>query len=363
MALALALAVAILAGGCSTAGKGDKGDAAAARTTTTAARAGTSGPSSTLAVTTTSSTSSTTTTSLAPAIPTWQTRAPAPVARQEVGAAVVGGKVWVVGGLDASGALARVESYDPAADQWAAGPDLPLPLHHVAAAAYRGELVVVGGFTVGPDLYSTASDRVLVLRGGRWVDLPKLRRPRGAHASAVVADALVVVGGRDSARLITPTEVFDGTAWRDGAAIPSARDHLGAAAAGGGVYAVGGRRLDPNATSGAFERYDPARDSWERLADMPTARGGLGVESVGGVQIVAAGGEDASRVFAQVEAFDLRGNTWSTLPPMPTPRHGLAATAVGPVVYTLVGATRAGVAPSSGAEALTLPASAVSRPR
>ena len=297
------------------------------------------------------------TTSTVQAIPAtgWQRRADAPEPRQEISAAVVGDRVWVVGGITDDGPSRGVESYDPTTDSWRPGPDLPEPLHHAAAVVYRGELVVVGGFAGGgADLYDRPSDRVLALRDGTWVDLPRLRRPRGAAAVAVVGDTLLLVGGRDQSLLIRPTEAFDGTAWSDRAPIPVPRDHLAAATDGRYVYAVGGRYLGPSQTSDSVERYEPATDTWQTLAPLPTARGGHGLTFAGG-RLIAVGGEDASRVYPQVEAFDPAANTWASLPPLVTPRHGLGLVAVKGTVYALVGGTAAGVAPSAATESLDLP--------
>jgi non-specific serine/threonine protein kinase len=312
-----------------------------------AGQTSTTGPAPT---TTVPAAAATTTTTPVPAA--WHARAAAPTSRQEVASAVLDGRVWVIGGITTAGASAVVESYDPAADKWYPGPALPLALHHSAATVYRGEIVVAGGFVADPgDLYARASDRVLALRNGAWTDLPRLRRPRGAAAAAVVGNALVVAGGRDSAALIGPTEVFDGAAWRDGAALPTRRDHLSAVSDGRSVYTVGGRFLSPGAISAAFERYDPTTDVWERLPAMTTARAGQGAALVGG-RVVVAGGEDPSRVYGEVEAYDIAREAWSALPSLPTPRHGLALERVGSQLLALVGGTSSGVAPSTRAEAL-----------
>jgi hypothetical protein len=284
--------------------------------------------------------------------PAWRPRAPAPTARQEVASAVLDGRVWVIGGLTSAGASAVVESYDPAVDRWATGPSLPIALHHAAATVYRGEIVVLGGFGEAPSLYAEASDRAFALRNGGWVELPRLRRPRGAAAAATVGPSLVLAGGRDALALIGPTEVFDGTAWHDAAAPPTRRDHLAAVSDGHSVFALGGRFLQPGATTAAFERFDPAAGAWERLPALPAARGGLGAALVGG-RIVTAGGEDPTGAFAQVEAYDIATATWSALPPLPSPRHGLALEWVGEEVLALVGGTAYGVAPSKVAEALS----------
>ena len=296
------------------------------------------------------STASTTSTTAAP--PGWQARSPAPTARQEVASAVADGRVWVIGGLTRAGATAVVESYDPASDSWAGGPALPVALHHAAATSFRGEIVVMGGFLAAGALYDRPSDRVLALRAGAWVDLAPLRRPRGAGAAAVAGGVLVLAGGRNTSALIGPTEIFDGTAWRDAEAIPTRRDHLSAASDGGSVFTVGGRFLSPGALSAAFERFDPVTGAWERLPAMPTARGGQGAAMAGGRMIVA-GGEDPSGVYNEVEAYDVAGQSWAALPPLPTPRHGLSVERVGDRLLALVGGTAFGVAPSATAEALS----------
>ena len=261
------------------------------------------------------------------------------------------GRVWVLGGLTAAGATAVVESYDPTTDSWAAGPALPFAVHHPMATTFRGEVIVMGGFLAAGALYDRPSDRVLALRAGAWVDLAPLRRPRGAGGAAVAGGVLVVAGGRNAAALIGPTEIFDGSAWRDAEAIATRRDHLSVASDGGSVFTVGGRFLSPGALSAAFERFDPVAGTWERLPAMPTARGGQGAAMAGG-RLVVVGGEDPSGVYAEVEAYDVADQRWSALPPMPTPRHGLSVEHVGGRLLAMVGGTAFGVAPSAAAESL-----------
>ena len=158
--------------------------------------------------------------------------------------------------------------------------------------------------------------------------------------------------GRPAA-LLGPTEIFDGTAWRDAESIPTRRDHLSAVSDGRSLFVVGGRFLQPGAISAALERFDPAANSWERLPAMPTARGGQGAALAPGNRLVVAGGEDPTGVYAEVEAYDIAAQQWSNLPPMPTPRHGLAVERIGNQVLALVGGTAFGVAPSGVAEALS----------
>src|SRR5439155_8611552 len=233
------------------------------------------------------------------------------------------GTVWLFGGLAGNSSTAKVEGYEPAIDTWKSGPDLPLPLHHAMAVTYNGQPVVLGGWVpAGNNLTALASDRVFALHGANWVELPHLNRPRAAGAAAVVGNKIVVVGGQADGKLVTATEVFDGTAWIDAAAIPTPRDHLAAASDGRAVYAVGGRLRSADKNLGSLERFDPATGEWQNLPDMPTPRGGLGAAIVGG-NLITMGGESAVDVFDSVEAFDTTSGVWTRLPAMRTPRHGM----------------------------------------
>jgi non-specific serine/threonine protein kinase len=270
-------------------------------------------------------------------------RASMPTARQNMDGTVVDGTIWVVGGLGTgSNASDRVEGYDPVINSWKTGPDLPVRLHHAMVVTYKDEVVVIGGWIPqGSDQSALTSERVFALRGGQWESLPPLRRPRAAGAAAVVGDRIVVFGGQDEGRLLRTTEVFDGRRWTEGAALPTPREHLAAVSDGEFAYAIGGRELGPDKNLATLERYDPEGDSWQPLADMPTARGGLGAAIVGG-RVFAVGGESPTGAMREVESFNLADKSWSRAPSMRTPRHGLVVEAIGGAYYAVGGATHSG---------------------
>jgi N-acetylneuraminic acid mutarotase len=59
----------------------------------------------------------------------WRKLAPMPTARGDLAAAAVGGRVYVIGGLDAVGhPMATVEIYRVASNTWTSGTPLPAPL-------------------------------------------------------------------------------------------------------------------------------------------------------------------------------------------------------------------------------------------
>jgi non-specific serine/threonine protein kinase len=272
----------------------------------------------------------------------WRKVADAPAPVQYAAASEVGGRAWIFGGIGADdAATAATAAYDRAINTWTAGPKLPEAVHHAAAVTYKGEAIVIGGFLPGDDLTSNVTDRVYALSGDKWEELPPLNHARAGAAAAVVGDKIVVVGGQADGELVPSTEVFDGSQWTEAAAIPTPREHLGAASDGRFLYAVGGRELSAAKNVDALERYDPQNDRWTSLDPMPKAVGSVGVAFVGD-RVVAVGGEGATSVSDAVQAYDVHKRAWSQLSPLPEARHGVAVTTIGKSLYAIGGAGKAG---------------------
>ena len=266
----------------------------------------------------------------------WRVLPDAPTERLMMAWAVLGDEIWVAGGMRHGESLPIVESYNTKTGTWQERPPLPVPLHHATATAYRGEMVIVGG---AGDNLSDASNKVFAFRNGTWEELPPLQHARAAAGAAVVGDKLVVVGGQDDKQLVKPTEVFDGESWTQAADVPTPREHLAAVSDGVYVYAIGGRNLSADENSAALERFNPASGTWDKLANMPTARGSYGAALIDG-RIVAVGGEEPTRVLATVEMYDISSGKWTTVAPINTPVHGQVVAAVGSALYCIGGADR-----------------------
>ena len=265
-----------------------------------------------------------------------------PTARQQVGATVSRGVLWIFGGLTNGAATNKVEGYDPTISTWAAGPSLPfaaasrdgcgVPRRDGRDGRLGAERVDVGCARV------ESCVRVAQRRG--WSCRPCCMRVLRARPGWWATRSLLWAGRRTISWSRKP-RCSTGTKWTDVAAMPTPRDHLAAAANGRYFYAVGGRALSADKNLGAVERYDPAANQWTRLPALPTPRGGLGAALVGS-RLVTLGGESPTSVFNTVEVLDLTTNTWTTLPPMKTARHGMAVLAAGNTVYAIDGALAPG---------------------
>jgi non-specific serine/threonine protein kinase len=282
----------------------------------------------------------------------WLTAAPLPIARTEVAAAPLAGRIVVVGGFLASGGNSRrVDAYDPRTDTWSRLPDLPASVDHAAAASWRGRVVVVGGY----DAERRPLRAAFLFDGRRWRTLPSPPEERAAAAAAATADGRVwVVGGRTRDGLATRMLTLDLRTLRWTTTTgPRPREHLAATALGGRVYAIGGRLAGYDTNIPTVEAYDPRSRTWRRLPDLPDPRGGTGAAALAG-RVVSIGGESPAGTHASVWALR-PGGRWSRLPDLPTPRHGVGVVALAGRVWAVAGGPEPGLTVSGAVESLPLP--------
>jgi hypothetical protein len=283
----------------------------------------------------------------------WETRAPMPLPRTEVAAAVVGSEIAVLGGFTIDrGASTRVDAYSPARNSWRRLPDLPVGVHHSMAVGAGGRLYVLGGYTVD----GLPLRMVFVLERGRWRTLPRMPYARAAAGGAVAGNKIVVAGGvtTGATRLARNALSFDLRTKRWSVVPgPTPREHLGVTSLAGIVYAVGGRTsgLDTNLLH--FESYRPGDTSWTRLAPVPDSRGGTGAAALLG-QVVSAGGEEPAGTIAEVLAYRVAARRWARLEDLATPRHGIGMAALGGRVFVIGGGPEPGLTVSSANEALKI---------
>jgi N-acetylneuraminic acid mutarotase len=278
-----------------------------------------------------------------------------PSARQEVAVAVLGGRVFVIGGFG-SGAQPSplVEAYDPASNRWEARAPLPVPLDHAAAATVGNRLFVVGGYT-GSRVRRTAMADVWEYdaAANAWVPRAPMPTPRGGLAAAALGQRIHALGG-SAEHLSRAHEIYDPEAdrWTVAAPMPTARDHLAAVAFQGHVWALGGRTSFMGTQYATVEIWDPAVNAWRVGPSLPEGRGGLAAAAFAD-RIFVFGGEAPLRIFGSTEMYEVAGNRWISKAPMPTPRHGIGAVVIGDRVYVSGGGSRPGYAATDANEAYT----------
>jgi hypothetical protein len=132
-----------------------------------------------------------------PAADAWTRLAPMPTPRNHLGAAVIGGRIHVVGGrVPGDMELATHEIYDPAAGSWTAGPPIPTGRSGIAVVAHRERLYVFGGETVRWLRSKTFDDAERFdPASGRWDVLPPMPSARHGLGAASFGDGIHVLSG------------------------------------------------------------------------------------------------------------------------------------------------------------------------
>jgi N-acetylneuraminic acid mutarotase len=88
----------------------------------------------------------------------WQRLAPLPTARSGIAAAVLQGRIFVMGGEAPGGTFAQVEAYGPTRNRWTRHAPMPTPRHGLGAAAVAGRLYVLSGGPFPGASYSAANE-------------------------------------------------------------------------------------------------------------------------------------------------------------------------------------------------------------
>ncbi|MEU9335637.1 kelch repeat-containing protein [Streptomyces sp. NPDC048290] len=296
----------------------------------------------------------------------WRARTPMPQARGEVGAAVLDGRLYVVGGTlqqdDSAPVWASdvVTGYDPRTDRWSTHAPLPRPLTHVAMAALGGRLYAIAGFTDAVHLNPQPVAYVYDPAADQWSRLPDLPEKLGSVAVAAVDGRLHVIGGRDSRSVVTiadpPISLGYGTVnshfvydprlrrWSTARRLPGeARDHVGVAVLGCDIHVFGGRVADVTDNLPRHDVYHTRTGRWSTAAPLPVPRS-AGAAVVLDGRIVYAGGECGSGgdTFGDVTVYDPASDRWSAGSPLPQSRHGFGAGAVRGRAYFAAGAPTCG---------------------
>lgn len=289
----------------------------------------------------------------------WASHPSMPVAAQEVASAALDGKLYVAGGFSSAGLnlISREQwRHDARSGEWRELLPLPERAHHLQAVAVGNRVYYLAGLT-GIPFEPLGAVWAYRPRAGRFIfgsSMPP-RRARGAAGVAAYRGRIYVAGGQADGAATPLFDVYDPgrDRWRALPDLPRAREHLGGAFVGDRLYAVGGRTsAGPVLTT---DVYDVSRGRWLRAAaPIPTGRGGLAVTASDGL-IWAIGGEGDGIAHPEVEVYDPARDDWRPGPPMPTPRHGIQAPLLGGRLWVAGGGSAQGYAPSAAHESLLLP--------
>jgi len=238
---------------------------------------------------------------------------------------------------------------------------------HLQPVVIGSKIYVFGGLTTTSrdpiaDVIVLDSDDV----AAGWRALAPMPTPRGSVACASRGVNVFCVGGVPPSAEPSPpsTDILEmyntvDDRWVGLSPAPHARDSAYAHVIGDKLYVVSGRDTFVNAGVPFTDVYDIPTDTWSTAAAPPLARGGYASEVLEGRVLLvsgelgAANGGNADGVLSRVDEYDPARDLWRSLSEIPTPRHGFMAVVapsgpgMHPAVHTISGGPHQGFAGST----------------
>lgn len=275
----------------------------------------------------------------------WRVEPPMPRARTGCCAAVLGGRLFVLGGHDNrytemdKGLLEKASRNETFEDEDGVFPCLSSVDSYAPPDGPASALS--GSETLGPGSGSLGSGS----GGGGgpaagWQSHPELNFARSAFAAAVASNRIFAFGGTDGRYgIVATTESFapGEVKWRREAALPRPRAALSAAAVGDSIFLAGGTD-GQGEFSDAFDIFHAPSGTFQAGPPLLSPRSGAAAVVQGG-RILLIGGVSESQFLSVLEYFDLATSKWNRdfTDGLGSPRTCLAAVSYGPRVYAVGG--------------------------
>jgi N-acetylneuraminic acid mutarotase len=198
-------------------------------------------------------------------------------------ACTVGNTIYVLGGIeqDEVGELISVNNvlkFDCGKQTWSEVAPMPEERDNAGACVVDGDIYIFGGRT--DDDVRTSTTYRFSTETNEWAVLALLPEAKARHSVSVLDGLIYVMGGDndDNGHSLSSVHRFDPVAnlWSAVAPMCIARGALGSFVLGGNIYAVGGYRGGKRLSS--MERYSVASDSWAEVlgGELSTARSCFG---------------------------------------------------------------------------------------
>ena len=184
--------------------------------------------------------------------------------------------------------------------------------------------------------------------GDQWFKSQKLPESLSDASAVAVGTHIYLFGGRQADGMLNDElHIYDSAEhmWRTVAhKVPPVSDGA-VALLEGQIYMIGGKTADGE-TSDVVAVYSPAKDNWQFAANLPQPLSN-GLALTDGSQLYYLGGEVDGTAVANGYLFDPSRNVWSDLPDMPEARSGAAGGIVDGHVYLMGGGNKDGEATAS----------------
>ncbi|XP_017560081.1 kelch-like protein 9 [Pygocentrus nattereri] len=189
------------------------------------------------------------------------------------------GKLYAVGGRNASGEIDTVECYNLSKNEWTFVSPMSEPHYGHAGTVHGGLMFVSGGITRDAfqkelSCYDPDTDS--------WSRRADMMELRGLHCMCTVDNRLYVMGGNHFRGTndyddVLSCEYYSPATdqWTLVAPMPRGQSDVGVAVFKGKIYVVGGYSWNSRCMVDIVQCYDPEKDEWERVFNVLEPLGGI----------------------------------------------------------------------------------------
>ena len=269
---------------------------------------------------------------------------------------VIGGQKGCISSDTCAGTVVNtVYQYDTKLDKYTTKAAMPAVRFRYASAVVGDKIYIIGGLTADTPTGMLKTTLIYDITNDSWSTGPDMAAGRSDTCAAVVGSKIYVVAGYQSIEpinVLDTVEVLDtaaaSPAWTSAPSLPAKRGDITCASSGGKVYAIGGY-YDPTGTwkPTAFHdtmfEFTPGAAAWAEKAKMPSSRGDKAAVTMSDGSIIVVGGEthareEQSQIAAHpVEQYYPAHDTWVPKASIPTARFRFGAAQVDDIVYAMGG--------------------------
>jgi len=287
---------------------------------------------------------------------TWTTKTPLNQARNNLGVAVVSGKIYAIGGYnDSQSFLGTNEMYDPETGKWLNKTPMPTPRSQFAISVYQNKIYVIGGLSKEPFIdrvQASDANEVYDPSTDTWETKASMPTPRSGLTASVVKGKIYLLGGGQEFPYpnwgpSSINEVYDPETdtWATKTSMPQRVFLAASAVLNEKIHVLGGQFEFLGGGYGTFHQvYDPENDTWTTATPAPDGFFSAGAGATTGTyapkRIYVIGGErlnEDQNPSNATQVYDPDQDSWTVGAPMPTPRSGFSVAVLNDELYAIGG--------------------------
>jgi len=262
------------------------------------------------------------------------------VGRGGTASAIIGSRIYLLGGNLGATVVTRMDTYDIPANAWNTAPPMLQTRTDPATAVINGKLWVFGGFSQFGGVYLDSIEVFDPATNG-WTML-SLRMPEKREVFAAAADSngVFLIGGQEGSTSLASSNILflslSSNVWTTNTVLPEPRLRAYSCLVGGRIYYIGGAIRGTN--SNRVDIYDIASDTWRIGTPLQQARAYHTVSVVGSSVYVIGGGKPGiPDAHTSVEVYDTTTDLVFNAPSMNHERAATTAQSFGNSIFVLGG--------------------------